>query len=144
MYIRHGTYSIDEVLSKRVNPCNKDKDSEIIFDGKRVLMNSQRYQLFAEKGLKCAICGIEGKYFALEINLTNYGKKLSQEQINNLIENGRYHFNLYAVKEDGTEVMMTKDHIIPKSKGGPSCLWNYQTMCWHCNSIIKGSKIIES
>lgn len=28
---------------------------------------------------------------------------------------------------------MTKDHIMPKSKGGADSLSNYQTMCLPCN-----------
>lgn len=47
------------------------------------------------------------------------------------------HFNLYAEK-DGESRLMTKDHIIPKSKGGKNHLDNLQTMCDHCNSK-KGS-----
>lgn len=35
---------------------------------------------------------------------------------------------------------MTKDHIVPKSKGGPDKIENYQTMCTECN-CIKGSKL---
>jgi hypothetical protein len=41
----------------------------------------------------------------------------------------RRHFNLYAA--DGT--LMTKDHIIPKSKGGIDKVHNMQTMCYPCN-----------
>jgi 5-methylcytosine-specific restriction endonuclease McrA len=42
------------------------------------------------------------------------------------------HFNLYA-EEDGKFRLMTKDHIIPKSKGGANHLDNLQTMCDRCN-----------
>ena len=34
---------------------------------------------------------------------------------------------------------MTKDHIIPKSKGGKDILDNFQTMCFECNTK-KGNK----
>ena len=48
--------------------------------------------------------------------------------------------NLYAINEKGEEVLMTKDHIEPKSLGGKNSLNNYQTMCTICN-CEKGSKI---
>lgn len=41
--------------------------------------------------------------------------------------------NLYGYDKDGNEVLMTKDHIVPKSLGGRNCLENYQTMCCVCN-----------
>ena len=40
---------------------------------------------------------------------------------------------MYGVK-NGEEVLFTKDHIIPKSKGGKNHISNYQTMCEPCNS----------
>jgi 5-methylcytosine-specific restriction endonuclease McrA len=39
------------------------------------------------------------------------------------------HLNLYS--ED--HVLMTKDHIIPRSKGGKNHMSNYQTLCYECN-----------
>ena len=88
----------------------------------RVKMCSQRYQLFKTKGIECVKCGIVGKFFALERHENN----------NDDIE--RFHFNLYGVNENGEEVLMTKDHIHPKSKGGKNTLENYQVMCINCNS----------
>lgn len=35
---------------------------------------------------------------------------------------------------------MTKDHIIPKSKGGADDISNYQTMCERCNEA-KGNRL---
>jgi 5-methylcytosine-specific restriction endonuclease McrA len=35
---------------------------------------------------------------------------------------------------------MTRDHIQPKSKGGPETLENMQTMCTRCNGK-KGNKV---
>jgi len=63
--------------------------------------------------------GIEGKFFALE---------------QNGMDNNRFHFNLYALDENGNEVLMTKDHIVPSSEGGKNVIDNLQTMCIICNN----------
>lgn len=90
------------------------KSDSIKVDGYLVHKDSWRYRTFYQKGLKCACCGREGRYFKLKVDSNN-------------VERG--HFNLFA--KDGT--LMTKDHIIPKSKGGPDCMDNFQTMCERCN-----------
>lgn len=74
-----------------------------------------RYLNFIKHGFKCAKCGIEGKYVNLE---TNYKGN---------------HFNVYAEK-DGEKIMLTKDHIYPKSKGGLNNIKNYQVLCEKCNT----------
>ncbi len=115
-YFRVGTVSIDEVLSF----LPKDTGSKYQeYFGFQVKMTSQRYALFAKKGVVCVNCGLEGKHFHLE---RNYGAA------------ARYHFNLYGVNENGEEIMITKDHIVPRSKGGKDTLDNYQPMCIICNA----------
>ena len=100
----------------------EDKKAMVVINGDKIKGNSQRLQTFFTKGLKCACCGIEGKYFGKEKDFNA----------------ARYHLNLYALDESVNEVLMTKDHIVPRSKGGASELYNYQTMCVKCN-IAKGS-----
>jgi hypothetical protein len=100
----------------------EDKKAMVVINGDKIKGNSQRFQTFFTKGLKCACCGIEGKYFGKEKDFNA----------------ARYHLNLYVLDESGNEVLMTKDHIVPRSKGGASELYNYQTMCVKCN-IAKGS-----
>ena len=52
----------------------------------------------------------------------------------------RPHLNLWALtKKDGL-VMMTQDHILPRSRGGSNGQHNLQTMCTQCNSA-KGDTI---
>ena len=118
--IRKEIYSIEEIKKATEHVLmNKDKKQSIVeLDGDEIYGNSDRYKCFFTKGIKCSCCGIEGKFFA-------------KEKTEGL---GRYHLNLYAIDESGDEVLMTKDHIIPKSKGGKNQLDNYQTMCVKCNS----------
>lgn len=95
----------------------------VMLDGEKVTiyvpMGSHRYQLYATKGVTCVKCGLKGKYFALE-----RGKHDNPN---------RFHFNLYSINSRGKEVMMTKDHIQPRSKGGKNHLDNYQPLCYRCN-----------
>ena len=117
-YIRKEVYQLEDIF-RHVNE-HSTKDNKVNFDGDFIKMGSHRYKTFKYKGITCVNCGIEGQYFAKE-----------RFNHNNLLT---YHFNMYAVKPDGTEVLMTKDHRIPKSKGGTDTLDNYQTMCTRCNS----------
>ena len=117
---RKENLTIEEVKDVLFEP--EDKKAMVVINGDKIKGNSQRFQTFFTKGLKCACCGIEGKYFGKEKDFNA----------------ARYHLNLYALDESGNEVLMTKDHIVPRSKGGASELYNYQTMCVKCN-IAKGS-----
>lgn len=91
--------------------------------GHRVKLTSSRLRLFLKKGVVCCRCGVEGNEFRLESHTVEPP-----------------HLNLYAVSEDGKAILMTKDHILPKSMGGLNTLNNYQTMCQPCNGS-KGSKL---
>lgn len=121
-YHRLGEYSLDEVFSLvQLDPTHRRKGREVYKNSKGtyyVNLNSQRLILFKAKGVICVSCGLVGEFFALE-----------RQDVENP------HFNLYGVDEEGDEVLFTKDHIIPKSKGGPNTLANFQTMCYPCNSL---------
>jgi 5-methylcytosine-specific restriction endonuclease McrA len=125
-YERKSIYSIEEIrgLTKDVLFEPDKKNAKVELDGDIIKGNSQRYQTFFTNGVKCACCGIEGKYFAKEKNINATA----------------YHLNLYAIDENGKEVLMTKDHIIPRSKGGKNHISNYQTMCVRCN-VTKGNQL---
>jgi 5-methylcytosine-specific restriction endonuclease McrA len=117
-------YSIEEVFrmigeenlkTTCYNKSNKSEENQIEIDGYTVYTRSLRYMTFYQKGCKCCVCGKEGTHFTLDDSGSD----------NPL----RRHFNLRA--DDGT--LMTKDHIIPKSRGGRDHISNMQTMCCVCN-----------
>ena len=80
--------------------------------------NSQRYKLFSENPT-CVVCGRTISYALLTTGKGN-----------------RAHFNFFSTDD----VLMTKDHIVPKSLGGSDLMDNYQTMCSICNTK-KGATI---
>lgn len=117
-YMRKGIFTIEEVLSQI-------HAGYALFDGDVINMQSQRYQVFS-KSITCVSCGIKATHFAKERNSSADGI---------FPKRTKWHFNLYTTKfNPWTEIMMTKDHIVPRSKGGPDKLENYQTMCQPCNS----------
>jgi hypothetical protein len=120
---RKSKHSIEEVL-KHVEINSTKKDLAII-DGDPIKLGSDRYKTFKFKGLKCVKCELQGAYFAKE---RSAGTTVT------------WHMNLYALDKNGEEVLMTKDHIFPKSLGGKDVLENYQPMCSICNTE-KGSKV---
>lgn len=93
------------------------------YDADPVWMGSDRYLNFALHGTRCMQCGLQGEFFRKERS-TGSGKHLYQD----------WHFNLYGYDKNGVEIMLTKDHIIPVSKGGPDALYNYQPLCAVCNA----------
>lgn len=125
MIIEEKRYSIPEVfamIGEEYLLRNKDTyqhKSDMVVDGFHVYPVSLRYMNFYQHGTTCVCCGKQGTHFRL------CGDPATD----------RRHFNLYA--DDGT--LMTKDHIIPKSKGGLDQVANMQTMCTRCNSK-KGNK----
>lgn len=111
-----GKFDLDQVLPLiGVRTSKGDFRYKVEVDGKShvVKLGSHRLLLFKEN-LNCVKCQRIGSYFLLE-----------QDE-----GHARPHFNLYS-KDD---ILMTKDHIIPKSKGGSNDMSNYQTMCAECNA----------
>ncbi len=98
-------------------------DQRARIKGLKIKVCSNKFLMFKSKGTSCIACGLEGRFFAVErSNIT-----------------GSLHVNLYA-RLDNSEVLMTRDHIIPKSKGGLGGLDNSQPLCFPCNQK-KGDSI---
>ena len=108
-------YAVEELLS--LVRVWHTKRNVHVFDGDPIKLGSDRYKTFKVKGVTCVRCGVVGRFFA---------KRASSD--------GSYHMNLFAVRPDGSEVLMTKDHIVPRSRGGKDHLSNYQPMCATCNT----------
>ena len=96
---------------------------EEIFNGK---VTHHRLRVFKKKGLKCVNCNIVGSFVALYKD-----------------DAGAIHLDLYAKDENGNDILMTIDHIIPKSKGGKNHIDNLNPMCCKCN-FKKGSGYKET
>lgn len=113
-------FSVDELLPQLFTFSKKDK--YVVIDGFKIKSNSDRYYLF-RKSQKCVVCGCEGTYMHIE-----------KDKVNET-----WHVNLYGLDKEGNEVLFTKDHIVPKSKGGKDNQSNYQVMCFTCNNEKKNS-----
>ena len=108
------------------------------FLGVNVLISNMKLGCFLHNGIICAKCGCSGQYFLLERHGNSRGISRKGKHINRIIH--PYRLQLYFVLPGGKEMMMTKDHIIPKSRGGHGEIDNLQTMCHRCN-CDKGSKV---
>ncbi len=115
-----GSFAVNDVFPFITN---EEERRDYFVDGSchSIRMNSQRYFIF-KACPSCVSCGIVGNKFILEQNPNDKSP----------------HFNFYAVHWDGSMVLMTKDHINPRSHGGENIHSNYQTMCSICNNL-KGS-----
>jgi len=93
-----------------------------------VRANSARYEVFRLRD-HCVECGLVASICFLEASQPEVPK-------NNMVL--RAHFNFYGLR-DNKYVLMTKDHVVAKSRGGANEISNYITMCERCN-CRKGSK----
>ena len=134
--VRKEIYSVDCVLSKILPYGNGFGEPrachDVDFDGDPINLCTARMKLFVNHGTKCVGCGLRGVFFAKEKHI---------EHADNLQVCWR--LNLYGFDQEGKEVLMTRDHIIPKSLGGVQHASNFQVMCFNCNAK-KGNKVDES
>jgi len=147
-YYRYTTYEVEEIL-KLIGDYNKEEDVElraekhkedvklgkqgdkkytgrVTYKGDKFKVTSYRLLTFLYKGTKCVECGVEGKFFSLD------NTKIGDSK----------HINLIGVDTNGEEVLMTSDHIYPKSLGGSDKINNRQTMCDKCN-VEKWHQVIK-
>lgn len=119
-YTTYGKFDVQSIIELIKSP-----ETHTVLDGHRVSVSGNRLRNFSEHGTDCICCGAKGEYFSLETN-----SKKPPEGL---------HLNLYARNKYGDMVMMTKDHKVLKSLGGPNELHNYSPMCLACNNL-RGNK----
>lgn len=81
--------------------------------------------LFVHKEWTCRCCGIKASFAAVERSPSSKVWKS---------------LNFYGYDWNGQEVLLTWDHIKPRSLGGRNTLQNSQTLCVLCNTI-KGNDL---
>jgi hypothetical protein len=130
-YERKGLYALEEVHPHL-------GETPVEFDGDLIKMGSARYRLFS-RDHTCVRCGLVGAFYAKERS-ARFVKSTGLYRATTPL----WHFNLYAVGQDKhgdpKTVLMTKDHIVPHSRGGPDFDENYQPMCMPCN-VKKGHRL---
>lgn len=118
----------DEGLSRILN---QDQYVDVVTEEGKLRVNFGASRLRAiKKSPKCACCGIRPTHCSIDIDAES--SKKSTELV--------YHVNFYALsgvqgKDQQHMILFTKDHIIPKSKGGEDTEENEQVLCFNCNTL---------
>lgn len=112
----------DEVYSvHKIYDLIHSEESHVVLQDAKVKVEGLRLKSFT-RNEPCVSCNRQGVQF--RIATSRYSRKKD------------WYLTLWS--EDG--IQMTKDHIVPSSKGGANHLGNIQTMCTKCNSK-KGSTV---
>lgn len=92
---------------------------KINIEGYPICTDTDRYENLYVNGLVCKSCGLKASFAAIEKNSDSKNK---------------FHINFYGTRAtDGKDLLLTKDHIYPRSLGGLDSINNYQTLCASCN-----------
>lgn len=108
------TYKVEEIMPL-ISDAVINKRKLLQLPNDKMVRLSGTLKTFHHWGVVCAKCGLEGIMF----------REIKRDK--------KTHLRLFGIK-DGEEIMMTRDHIIPQSRGGSNSFSNIQTMCCKCNS----------
>lgn len=138
--ITYGFWFYEELLDKIGTSKHQagERDSYIDLDtptgSYMVKTSSLRMELFRQNP-KCVSCDRVGSLWLLQAHRPKEPPHLNLYHVGEIIQEWK------KLSQDGL-VMMTKDHIIPRSKGGQTTLDNLQTMCCICNGK-KGNTLLH-
>jgi len=123
---KNGREILAKLPAKEILDLIKNDVEEFVHTHKgkeyKIKLRKSRYKIFADNP-DCISCGLKGSLMILEKQKSDLNP----------------HFNLYAVDAKGNEVLMTRDHITPKSCGGSDSITNLQTLCSFCNNLKSNS-----
>lgn len=122
-----GKYIVKRVLPLESLNLITNDDNFMEIQGVRFHYDYEKVKTF-QRSCTCINCGLEATELRLE------RMKACAHPIY-----GTEHLNMYGYTHKGHEVMFTVDHAVLKSKGGPDCTENYNTMCSRCN-FRRGAK----
>ena len=108
-------FPICEVM--RLIPNSQNRRLTVNLAGFDLKIGTLRLVNFKQNGIVCEYCGREATHF--ELNTFVHDKEDIMSP----------HFNLFS-----NGVLMTQDHVIPKSKDGKDTLDNLVVACLICNS----------
>jgi len=123
-----GELPFEDILAQIAN---EDTLVDIDIAGKAYPVNIGVSRLrIIKKSPVCACCGIHATNCSLDLDAQ------STKEAGEL----RYHINFYATtgvkgQEHQHMILFTRDHILPKFKGGDDSEENSQTLCFNCNCL---------
>lgn len=106
------------------------KGKRVQVGSREVHVTSLRLRVFRKKGTKCYICGAQATHFAID----KFRLKSIKESP---------HMNMWGVKEDGSDLLFTHDHIIDRADGGADRIENAETCCTTCNGEKAAKTLAE-
>ena len=122
-YIRHSTVPLEvgfgairaavDFLERR-----EGKPPKNTINGIELNTCSTRLKTFLKHGIVCSCCNLTAAHWAIE----------------RFPNTESWHLNLWAIDDNGYEVLMTHDHTVARALGGADNLSNTTTMCSPCNA----------
>ena len=126
-YVRLRTMTLAEGLIY-INTPQRERMIDGFWIENVAKVSATRLRLFGRGDIQCVSCGLKGSHFHIERHVNDKVMPFS--------------VNLYGVR-DGQEIMLTWDHIVPRSMEGSNNIANAQPMCSICNNAKSSDMSFE-